>query len=122
MTSSPTYGHRIPAALETLRQSSGDWVDLRKLQELLSVSKTFAWRVLRHRDASPGPGNTLICGRTALIAWLEALQRDDGPPGRKSRSHDRLVSILERIRPHILANLTEVAQDSRALGMIGRQF
>ena len=79
MPASPTYCHRIPAAVASLRQSDGDWVDRRQLEELLGISKTVAWRLLRHCGAEPGPGNTLICRRLTLIASLERLQAEGAP-------------------------------------------
>lgn len=122
MPAGPTYGHRIPAALEALRQSSSEWVDRRQLEELLGVSKTVAWRILRHCGAERGPGNTLICGRCSLIVRLDELQRDGGPLEREIRRHDRLSALLKRIRPHVLANLTEVARDGLALEMVSSEF
>ena len=122
MPASPTYCHRIPAAVEALRNSTTDWVDRRQLEEILGVSKTVAWRLLRRLGAEPGPGNALICGRLALIASLEALHRDGGPVERESRRHHRLASLLERIRPQVLANLTEVARNEEALQLLSSRF
>ena len=122
MPASPTYGHRIPAAVAALRQSEAAWVDRRQLEELLGVSKTVAWRLLRHCGAGPGPGNTLICGRHALIARLEALQAEGGPLEGEIRRHDRLASFLERIRPQVLANLTHIARDAEASALLSSRF
>lgn len=122
MPAYPTYGHRIPAAVELLRQSGSDWIDRRHLEELLGISKTVAWRLLRACGAEPGPGNTLICRRLALIARLEELHREGGPLEREVRRHDRLATFLERIRPQVLANLTHVARDADALELLSSRF
>lgn len=86
------------------------------------MSKTVAWRLLRRLGAEPGPGNALICRRLALITSLEELQRDGGPLEREIRRHDRLTSLLERIRPQVLANLTEVARDGEAMALLSSRF
>lgn len=122
MPASPTYGHRIPAAVAALRQSDSDWVDRRQLEELLGISKTGAWRLLRACGAEPGPGNTLICRRLALIASLEALNAEGGPLDREVRRHDRLAAFLAKIRPEVLANLTHVARDAEALELLSSRF
>lgn len=122
MPASPTYGHRIPAALEALRQSTSQWIDRRQLEELLGVSKTVAWRVLRHCGGEAGPGGALICDRMELIERLEALRREGGPLDREIRRHDRLADFLQRIRPQVLANLTDVARDEQALEMLSSRF
>ena len=122
MPAHPTYCHRIPAAVDSLRLSTGDWVDRRQLEELLGISKTVAWRLLRHCGAEPGPGNTLICRRPALIARLEELLADGGRLEREIRRHDRLAAFLEKIRPQVLANLTHVARDADALELLSSRF
>jgi len=122
MPASPTYGHRIPAALDALRQSTCDWIDRRQLEELLGISKTVAWRVLRHCGGEVGPGGALVCGRVALIERLEALRREGGPLEREIRRHDRLAAFLHRIRPQVLAHLTDVARDEQALKMLSTRF
>ena len=58
------------------------------LQEILGVSKTVAWRILRQCGASQGPGNMLICERLKLVAALESL-RADQPCGRELRRRQR---------------------------------
>jgi hypothetical protein len=122
MPAHPTYCHRIPAAVAALRQSEGEWVDRRRLEELLGVSKTVAWRLLRHCGAEPGPGNTLICRRPALIARLEELLAEGGRIDLEIRRHDRLAAFLEKIRPEVLANLTHVARDAEALALLSSRF
>ncbi|HEY3412150.1 MAG TPA: hypothetical protein VGM51_03725 [Armatimonadota bacterium] len=77
-------------------------MDRRQLEELLGVSKTVAWRLLRHCGAEPGPGNTLICRRPALIARLEELLAEGGRLDHEIRRHDRLAVFLETIRPQVL--------------------
>ena len=122
MPAHPTHCHRIPAAVAALRQSEGDWVDRRRLEELLGVSKTVAWRLLRHCGAEPGPGNTLICRRPALITRLEELLAEGGRIDHEIRRHDRLAAFLEKIRPEVLANLTHVARDAEALQLLSSRF
>ncbi len=118
MPAAPTYCHRIPAALETLRQADTDWVDRRQLEHLLGVSKTVAWRLMRSCGAEPGPGNTLVCRRASLVAALEALSAEGGPMQREIARHSRLEQWLVRLRPEVRAQLTVVARDERALDLV----
>ncbi len=122
MPASPTYGHRIPAALDALRQSTCEWIDRRQLGALLGVSKTVAWRVLRHCGGEAGPGGALVCGRAALIDRLEELRREGGPLDLEIRRHNRLADFLQQIRPQVLAHLTDVARDEQALEMLSSRF
>jgi hypothetical protein len=122
MPANPTYAHRIAAAVASLRQSQCDWVDRRQLQELLGISKTVAWRLLRQCGAEPGPGNSLICRRLALITSLERLEAEGGPLEREVRRHNRIEAFLEQIRPQVLANLTHVARDADALALLSSRF
>ncbi|HEY3412153.1 MAG TPA: hypothetical protein VGM51_03740 [Armatimonadota bacterium] len=78
--------------------------------------------MLRHCGGEVGPGGALVCGRAALIDRLEELRREGGPLDREIRRHDRLAGFLERIRPQVLANITDVAKDERAMEMLSRQF
>lgn len=93
MPAQPAYFHRLTEALDVFRGLSLDWVDRRTLQETLGVSKTVAWRILRHCGAAQGPGNTLVCPRRDLIASLERLQQT-GAYEQEIRRRDRLESQL----------------------------
>ena len=56
MPAKPSYAHRLKAAIETLQDSSASLLGRHDLEELLGVSKTVAWRILRHCQAQKGPG------------------------------------------------------------------
>ena len=73
MPARPAYFHRLADAIAVLEKLPSAWIDRQTLQEILGVSKTVAWRILRQCGASQGPGNTLICARQELVAALDQL-------------------------------------------------
>ena len=107
--------------METLRSLDTDWIDRRTLQEILGVSKTVAWRILRFCGASDGPGNALVCRRLELISALERLAQSeacDRELRRRSRLEHNLASLLTTARSsHI-----QVAPQNRTIDLVSSRF
>jgi len=117
----PAYFHRIHEALETFRSLDLDWIDRRTLQEVLGVSKTVAWRILRLCGASDGPGNTIVCRRPELISALERLWQSetcDGELRRRSRLEHNLAQLLSAAR----ARHIQVAPPGRTIELVSSRF
>ena len=118
----PSYSHRLPDGISLLETISTDWVDRRRLEEVLGVSKTVAWRILRQCGAEYGPGGSLVCRRVELIERLRVL-RDGGAHTREIRRRDRLEAVLAALRPTVVANLTRVVSGAEATtGMLSTTF
>jgi len=123
MPAKPSYCAKLPTGIELLRAMEVDWIDRRQLEEILGVSKTVAWRLLRLCGVGPGPGGALVARREDLVARLEGLARDGGPIEREIHRRDRLEDFLERMRPTVVAKLTPVARDPKqALELINTRF
>ena len=121
MPARPAYFHRLAGATEVLKQLSSPWVDRHTLQEILGVSKTVAWRILRHCGASQGPGNTLVCPRQDLVAALENLRTGRECVRELRRRHgleERLTQLVTAARSQQI----RVALDSRALALVSTRF
>jgi hypothetical protein len=121
MPARPAYFHRLGDALGVLEKLSFAWIDRQTLQEVLGVSKTVAWRLLRQCGASQGPGNTLVCPRQELMLALENLrggQECDRELRRRQRLEDRLTQLVAAAR----AQHVRVVPDSRALELVSTRF
>ena len=90
-----------------------DWVDRRQLEEILGVSKTVAWRILRQCGAEYGPGGSLMCRRLELVERLRELQ-SGATHDREIRRREHLEGLLAGLRPAVVANLTKVVTGSEA--------
>jgi hypothetical protein len=121
MPSRPAYFHRIAEALDALRGVSTDWVDRRMIEELLGVSKTVAWRVMRRCGAADGPGNTIVCGRDTLIRSLEALM-ETGECEREIRRRARVEASLDQLLAVARSRHIQVAPASRSLALASSRF
>jgi hypothetical protein len=119
---SPSWAWRLPDALSALRSCPEEWIDRRHIEELFGCSKTVAWRILRHVGVQPGPGRALLCRREDLIARLERIAAGGGAVEREIARRERLDTILERIRPDVIANMTKVARDDQALALVNTRF
>ena len=73
MPAKPSYAHRLSSAIANLEARSVPQIGRQDLEELLGVSKTVAWRVLRSCGATPAPGGALLCDRLQLIERLKEL-------------------------------------------------
>jgi hypothetical protein len=113
--------HRLGDAIEVLRRQESEWIDRRTVEEILGVSKTVAWRIMRRCGAQDGPGNTLICLRSALLAGLTQLQ-STGEFEREIRRRSRLTGYLERLAEAGRTHRTTVATDERAADLINSRF
>jgi hypothetical protein len=118
----PSYCRNLPEAIEILRSHKPEWVGRKDVEDALGVSKTVAWRLLRHCGATVGPGNTLLCRRLDLIARFEELIANDGKIYFEVQRRQRLTAYLNRIRPEVIANRTKVVPDENALGLISSRF
>ena len=93
--------HRIPRALELLRQSPAPLIDRRDLEQLLQVSGRHALRLF-HRLGAAEAGRNLFLAREELIRRLESIR--DGEDARWERRR------LERLG----SELSETARSLRA--------
>jgi hypothetical protein len=117
----PNYFHRLSDALALIQQLDSELVDRRTVEELLGVSKTVAWRIMRRCGAQEGPGNTLICLRKDLAAALQRLQAT-GEFEREERRRNRLTTYLQRLAEMGLSRRTTVATQSQAWALIHSRF
>src|SRR5215475_10923257 len=123
MPAKPSYYAKLPIGIEVLRAMESDWIDRRQIEEILGVSKTVAWRLLRLCGIEPGPGGALVVRREDLVARFERLARDGGPAEPEIQRRGRLEDFLERVRPAVVANLTRVGRDSKqVLELINTRF
>jgi len=96
-------------------------VDRRLVEEVLGVSKTVAWRILRKCRAEEGPGNTLICRREDFV---EALRQMEANPEvqadvrRRNRVEDRLAQLARLAH----TQRTKVAEDEEARELLATRF
>jgi hypothetical protein len=121
MPAHPAYFHRLADAIGVLEKLPSAWIDRRTLQEVLGVSKTVAWRILRQCGASQGPGNTLVCPRQELAAALENLRTGREcvrEVRRRQRLEERLTQLVTMARSHHV----QVVPDSRALELFSTRF
>ncbi len=121
MPARPSYSHRLADAIEQFRKLPGEWIDRRTVEEILGVSKTVAWRILRRCGAAEGPGNTLVCGREQLV---QALANWQSSPAfeQETRRRDRLADYLERMAEIRLTRRTKVAEREEALDLVNARF
>jgi len=117
----PAYFHRISEALETFRSIELDWIDRRTLQDVLGVSKTVAWRILRLCGATDGPGNTIVCRREELISALERLSLSE-PCDRELRRRFRLEQNLAQLLRTARATHIQVAPPSHTVELVSTRF
>lgn len=89
--------HRIPNALEVLRQSPAPLVDRGDIEELLQVSGRHAIRIL-HRLGAVEAGKNLFIAREELIERLESVLAGDDVRFERRRLEklDRTLAELDR--------------------------
>src|SRR5438270_8051319 len=117
MPAVPAYFHRLGEAIEALQRLSSEWVDRRAVEEAFGVSKTVAWRIMRHSGAVDGPGNTLICRKADLLASLARLQAT-GEFAREARRRDRVSGYLEHLAQFGRSRRTTVAVREKAAELV----
>jgi len=121
MPAVPSYFHRLGEACEVFGQLDSEWIDRSTVEQVLGVSKTVAWRILRRCGAVDGPGNTLICRRDGFVAALRLVQ-ETGRFERESRRRERLSGYLERLAEVGRSRRTTVATEERAMDLINTRF
>jgi len=104
-----------------LKQLDSDWIDRRAVEELLGVSKTVAWRILRACGGEDGPGSTLVCRRERLIhAFTRMLST--GEVEREVRRRDRVSAYLDRLGELGRAKRTQIATHRKAEELLNSRF
>ena len=121
MPATPSYFHRLADAIAIFRGVGIEWIDRRTVEEVLGVSKTVAWRIMRRCGAGDGPGNTLVCRRDDLVNALTRLQAT-GEFEREERRRDRLSEYLARMAEIGAARKTTVATAQNALDLVNARF
>ena len=121
MPARPAYFHGLAEAVEVISQLQTEWIDRRTLEEILGVSKTVAWRVLRRCGATEGPGNTLVCRRDSLLQSLRSLQ-STGSYAQEIRRRDRLEQNLASLLDVARSRQISVAPAARALELLSTRF
>ncbi len=121
MPAKPSYSHRLTAAITCLETHPHNWVDRKTLETLLGVSKTVAWRILRHAGAEPGPGNTLVCDRLRLLTCLREMAAG-GVHQFEVQRRKRLEAFLEEIRPAARSRRIMAAGGQAAERMVRRKM
>jgi hypothetical protein len=121
MPSRPSYFHRLSSAIGELKRLETPWVDRRAIEELLSVSKAGAWRVMRRCGAEDGPGGALVCRREGLIAALEALETT-GEWRQEARRRARVETYLTEIAEFARSRKTKIADGGKASELISSRF
>jgi hypothetical protein len=123
MPAKPSYSFRLAPALAKLQQLSVRWIGRRELEEILGVSKTVAWRLLRQCGAEAGPGGALFCDRLQLIERLgQLLSAEGGTVSREIARHERLERQLLAMRSFLHSRETKVVRDEQALALINTRF
>jgi hypothetical protein len=123
MPAKPSYCHRLPLAIEKLNQLTSSWIGRSDLEEILGVSKTVAWRILRQCGAEQGPGGALFCHRRQLIERLDSLLSEgSGTIAREVVRRQRLEEKLLAMRSFMKANTTKIVRDEHALALLSTRF
>lgn len=121
MPARPAYFHRLSEALEVFRGLPQELIDRRTLQEVLGVSKTVAWRILRQSRASQGVGSSLACRRGDLIRSLEQIQQT-GRYQIEVRRRERLESHLGALLTAARSRHIKVAPEPNGGALMGTRF
>jgi hypothetical protein len=123
MPAKPSYCHRLPQAIEKLNEITSSWIGRSDLEEIIGVSKTVAWRILRQCDAEEGPGGALFCDRRQLIERLERLLSEgSGTVAREVARRQRLEEKLLAVRSFMKASATKIVRDEHALALLSTRF
>ena len=121
MAARPVYFHRISEALAELRRGGPPWIDRRRVEELLGVSKAGAWRLMKRCGAEEGPGGALVCRREELIGALEALA-ESSEWRQEARRRNRLETYLAEMAKFVQSRETSVASDRQAAELLASHF
>ena len=112
----------IHTVIAKLQKSSATWIGRRDLEELLDVSKTVAWRILRHCHAQKAPGGALFFDRLELITRLEELAAEGGVIANEVARHARLEEQILAMRSYLHSRQTKVVRDEQAPALVSTRF
>ncbi len=121
MPAKPAYLHRLADAIAALESSTHQWVDRKSLEELLGVSTTVAWRILRRSGAEEGPGGALVLPRPAMIEALRRLA-ETGGFAQEIRRRNRLDEYLASMARYASARHRKIVPAGRALELVSSRF
>jgi hypothetical protein len=122
MPAKPSYARRLKPMIAKLQESSALWIGRRDLEELLGVSKTVAWRILRHCHAQKASCGALLFDRLQLITRLEELAAEGGVIAREVARHARVEEQLLAMRSYLHARQTKVVRDELAPALVNTRF
>jgi len=122
MPAKPSYALRLKPAIEELQKSAAPWIGRRDLENALGVSKTVAWRILRHCQAQKGPGGALLFERLELIARLQELAAEGGTIAREVARHQRVEDLLLAMRGYLRSRHIKVVRDEQAPALRSSRF
>jgi hypothetical protein len=122
MPAKPSYARRLKPVIAKLQESSAIWIGRRDLEELLDVSKTVAWRILRYCKAQKGPGGALLFERLQLIARLQELAAEGGVIAREVARRERVEQQLLAMRSYLHSRQTKVVRDELAPALVSTRF
>ena len=112
MPAKPSYAHRLSGAIASLEARSAAQIGRHDIEELLGVSKTVAWRVMRSCGATLAPGGALLCDRLQLIERLRGFAAGEDIANEVKR-HKRVTNhILEM---HAFLNSMVSAKEANAV-------
>src|SRR3954451_1124629 len=121
MPAAPLWIHRLADALPALASLPQDLVDRRTLEELLSVGKWTAWRIMKHCGAEDGPGGALVCRRDALVEKLQAVQQD-GRLAPEIARRGRVERYLDGMQQYASRRHKTIARNTAAEALFGSRF
>ena len=122
MPAKPSYARRLKPVIAKLQESSATWIGRRDLEEFLDVSKTVAWRILRHCKAQKGPGGALLFERQQLIIRLQELAAEGGVIAREVARRARVEEQLLAMRSYLHTRQTKVVRDEQAPALVSTRF
>jgi hypothetical protein len=121
MPSRPQYFHRLTDAIKVLEQYPTEWIERRQVEEVLGISKTVAWRILRKCGAEEGPGKALICRRGDFVRALRDILSNpefEREARRRKRVEDQVLQLARLAH----SRQSQVAQGEAAQGLIDSRF
>jgi hypothetical protein len=103
-----------------LKASEEPYIDRKGVEQLLQVSTTVAWRILKKCGAQTGMGSCLSMERTAFVRALEAIQIGEAAP--EIVRHIRLEQRLQQERASRRAEKVQVAGGGSAETVVNTRF
>jgi hypothetical protein len=122
MPAKPSYARRLAGAIQALQESQAAWIGRQDLQELLGVSKSVAWRILRHCRAQKAPGGALLCDRILLIERLQEMAAVGGVIAQEVARRQRVEDQLTAMRNYLRSRRTKVVEEAEAPALLSSRF